>query len=91
MTSLGVQIHPTAIVGPNVELGAGSVVGEYVILGRTPRGKQDGRLTGTATIAGGSVFAATNYHYDEMGRPDSSTARARWNTSAYTRLVSAAV
>ena len=44
MTSLGVRIHPTAIVGPNVDLGAGSVVGEYVILGRAPRGKQDGEL-----------------------------------------------
>jgi len=44
MTSLGVQIDPTAIVGPNVELGAGSVVGEYVILGRAPRGKKDGEL-----------------------------------------------
>jgi acetyltransferase-like isoleucine patch superfamily enzyme len=44
MTSLGVRIHPTAIVGPNVDLGAGSVVGEYVILGRTPRGKTDGEL-----------------------------------------------
>lgn len=44
MTSLGLQIHPTAIVGPNVDLGAGSVVGEYVILGRAPRGKKDGEL-----------------------------------------------
>ncbi|MEK6619669.1 MAG: DapH/DapD/GlmU-related protein [Chloroflexota bacterium] len=39
MTSLGVQVHPTAVVGDNVELGRGSVVGEYVVLGRPPRGK----------------------------------------------------
>ena len=44
MTSIGVAIHPTAIVSPNVELGPGCVVGEYVILGRAPRGKQDGEL-----------------------------------------------
>ena len=44
MTSIGVAIHPTAIVSPNVELGPGCVVGEYVILGKAPRGKQDGEL-----------------------------------------------
>ena len=44
MTSVGLSIHPTAIVSPNVDLGAGCVVGEYVILGRAPRGKQDGEL-----------------------------------------------
>ena len=44
MTSLGVQIHPTAVVSPNVQLGSGTVVGEYVILGRAPRGKKDGEL-----------------------------------------------
>jgi len=44
MTSLGVKVHPTAIVGPNVDLGAGSVVGEYVILGRAPRGRKEGEL-----------------------------------------------
>ena len=44
MTSIGLDIHKTAIVGPNVELGAGCVVGEYAILGRAPRGKQEGEL-----------------------------------------------
>ncbi|HEY8830439.1 MAG TPA: transferase, partial [Candidatus Limnocylindria bacterium] len=44
MTSIGLDIHRTAIVGPNVELGAGSIVGEYVVLGRAPRGKKDGEL-----------------------------------------------
>ena len=44
MTSLGQTIHPTAIVGPNVELGAGTIVGEYAILGRAPRGKREGEL-----------------------------------------------
>ena len=39
MTSLGSVIHPTAIVGPAVQLGAGCTVGEYVILGKAPRGK----------------------------------------------------
>ena len=44
MTSLGVQIHPTAVVAANVQLGSGTVVGEYVILGRPPRGKKEGEL-----------------------------------------------
>lgn len=44
MTSLGVQIHPTAVVAPNVELGSGTVVGEYVVLGRPPRGVKEGDL-----------------------------------------------
>ena len=44
MTSVGLDIHKTAIVGPNVEIGLGSVVGEYVVLGRAPRGKKDGEL-----------------------------------------------
>lgn len=44
MTSVGLDIHRTAIVAPNVELGAGCVVGEYVSLGRPPRGKQEGEL-----------------------------------------------
>ncbi|MBI2983501.1 MAG: transferase [Chloroflexi bacterium] len=35
------MIHPTAFVGENVELGRGSVVGEYVILGKAPRGKSE--------------------------------------------------
>ncbi len=44
MTSLGVVVHPTAVVAANVELGSGTVVGEYVVLGRAPRGKKDGEL-----------------------------------------------
>ena len=36
MTSLGVQVHRTAVVAPNVDLGPGSVVGEYVVLGKPP-------------------------------------------------------
>ncbi|MFN2520818.1 MAG: DapH/DapD/GlmU-related protein [Candidatus Limnocylindria bacterium] len=42
MTSLGVKIHPTAVVAPNVDLGPGSVVGEYVVLGRPARGSREG-------------------------------------------------
>jgi acetyltransferase-like isoleucine patch superfamily enzyme len=44
VTSLGVAVHPTAVVGESVELGAGSVVGEYVVLGRAPRGRAEGEL-----------------------------------------------
>ena len=44
MTSLGVQIHPTAVVGPNVELGPGSIVGPYAVLGLAPRGRAEGEL-----------------------------------------------
>lgn len=54
MTSLGVSVHPTAVVAPNVELGNGTVVGEYVVLGRAPRGKQEGELR--LVIGPGSVI-----------------------------------
>lgn len=54
MTSLGIDVHRTAIVGPNVELGAGTIVGEYAILGRAPRGRKDGELP--LVIGPGSVI-----------------------------------
>jgi len=54
MTSLGVTVHPTALIAPNVELGNGTVVGEYAILGRAPRGKADGELR--LVIGPGSVI-----------------------------------
>lgn len=54
MTSLGVSVHPTAVVAPNVELGNGTVVGEYAVLGRAPRGKQEGELR--LIIGPGSVI-----------------------------------
>lgn len=54
MTSLGVSVHPTALVGPNVQLGAGTVVGEYAVLGRAPRGKAEGELP--LVIGPGSVI-----------------------------------
>ena len=38
------SVHPTAIVAPNVRLGEGSIVGEYTIIGRAPRGKKEGEL-----------------------------------------------
>ena len=68
MTSVGLTIHPTAIVSPNVDLGAGCVVGAYVVLGIAPRGKQDGELplvigpgavirTGTTIYAGSRIGA----------------------------------
>ena len=44
MTSLGAIVHPTAVIAPNVELGPGTVVGAYVVLGRAPRGKEQGEL-----------------------------------------------
>lgn len=53
-TSPSVTVHPTAVIAPNVELGAGTVVGEYVILGRAPRGKTEGELP--LTIGPGSVI-----------------------------------
>jgi acetyltransferase-like isoleucine patch superfamily enzyme len=68
VTSIGLDIHKTAIVGPNVELGAGSVVGAYVVLGAPPRGKTEGELplvigpgavirTGTVIYAGSRIGA----------------------------------
>jgi len=44
VTSLGAIVHPTAVIAANVELGSGTVVGEYVVLGRAPRGKKEGDL-----------------------------------------------
>jgi len=43
-TSSASTVHPTAVIGPNVHLGDGSVVGEYVVLGRAPRGRREGEL-----------------------------------------------
>lgn len=42
--TVAATIHPTAVVASNVRLGEGSVVGEYVVLGRAPRGKKEGEL-----------------------------------------------
>ncbi len=68
MTSVGLDVHKTAIVGPNVELGLGSVVGAYVVLGVAPRGKKDGEaklvigpgavIRPFTTIYGGSRIGA---------------------------------
>ncbi len=44
MTTLGVIVHPTAVVHEGVEIGLGSVVGEYVVLGKPPRGRKEGEL-----------------------------------------------
>ena len=41
---MSTSVHETAVVAPNVRLGDGSVVGEYAILGRAPRGKKEGEL-----------------------------------------------
>jgi acetyltransferase-like isoleucine patch superfamily enzyme len=64
VTSVGQAIHPTAIVYPNVELGLGCVVGEYVVLGRAPRGKRDGELPlvigpGAVIRTGTTIYAGT--------------------------------
>jgi acetyltransferase-like isoleucine patch superfamily enzyme len=44
VTTVGLDIHKTAIVGPNVDLGRGSVVGAYAVLGLAPRGSVDGEV-----------------------------------------------
>jgi len=44
VTTVGLDIHKTAIVAPNVELGLGSVVGAYAVVGQAPRGKSDGEV-----------------------------------------------
>jgi acetyltransferase-like isoleucine patch superfamily enzyme len=38
------QIASTAIIHPNVTLGEGAIVGDYVILGEPPRGKTSGEV-----------------------------------------------
>jgi len=64
VTSVGLDIHKTAIVGPNVELGPGSVVGAYAVLGVAPRGKKDGELPlvigpGAVIRTGTTIYAGT--------------------------------
>jgi len=64
VTSLGVSVHPTAIVAPNVDLGAGSIVGPYAVLGVAPRGRRDGELAlvigpGSIVRAGTTIYAGT--------------------------------
>ena len=68
MTSLGAVVHPTAIVGPNVQLGRGSVIEAFVVLGTPPRGKtaEDSPLVigpgavvrAHSTIYGGTTIGA---------------------------------
>jgi acetyltransferase-like isoleucine patch superfamily enzyme len=41
---MGVQVHETAVVYPGVELGEGTIVGEYAVLGVPPRGVAAGTL-----------------------------------------------
>src|SRR2546426_5006025 len=43
-TPSALTVHPTAVIAPNVRLGEGSIVGEYVVLGRAPRGRREGEL-----------------------------------------------
>lgn len=68
MTSLGAVVHPTAIVGGNVQLGAGTVVEAFVVLGAPPRGKTADQaplvigpgsvIRAHSTIYGGSTIGA---------------------------------
>jgi len=68
VTSLGAVVHPTAIVGPNVQLGRGSVIEAFVVLGTPPRGKtaEDSPLVigpgavvrAHSTIYGGTTIGA---------------------------------
>lgn len=44
MKENGVKVHSSAILYKNVELGEGSIVGPYVIIGEPPRGADDGEF-----------------------------------------------
>lgn len=56
MTTLAPSVHPTAIVMANVDLGAGTIVGPFAVVGVAPRGKRDGELP--LVIGPGSVIRA---------------------------------
>lgn len=55
------QIASTAIIYPNVKLGEGAVVGEYVILGEPPRGKAAGEVE--TVIGAGAVIRSHTVIY----------------------------
>jgi acetyltransferase-like isoleucine patch superfamily enzyme len=63
-TEAGVTVSPLARVHPNVQLGAGCVVGDFVIIGEPPRGAAPGDLATVigpgATIRSHSVIYAGN-------------------------------
>lgn len=52
------HIHPTAIIGPNVEMGQGNYVGPYCIIGFPAEHKQfwDTMQVGKVKIGDGNVF-----------------------------------
>ncbi|NPV09863.1 MAG: transferase [Anaerolineae bacterium] len=51
---MGTFVHPTAVIHPNVQLGDGTTVGEYAVLGVPPRGAAPGELV---TVVGpGSII-----------------------------------
>ncbi len=52
---MSVTVHPTAIVGANVRLGEGSVVGAYAVLGHPPRGKSEAE-SAPLVIGAGAVI-----------------------------------
>lgn len=54
-------VHPTAVVYPNVTLGDGVVVGEYVVLGTPPKGAQPGELA--TTIGDGATLRSHTVIY----------------------------
>src|SRR5687767_7145330 len=63
-TEAGVTVSPLARVHPNVQLGAGCVVGDFVIIGEPPRGAAPGDLATVigpgATIRSHAVIYAGN-------------------------------
>lgn len=57
----GVEVSPTARIHPNVQLGAGCVVGDFVIIGEPPRGARSGELE--TTIGPGAVIRSHTVVY----------------------------
>lgn len=55
------MIHPTAIIHENVQLGDGTVVGPYAIIGEPPRGTEPGDLK--TTIGADSVIRSHSVIY----------------------------
>jgi len=65
-----VQIHPTAIVDPNAELGAGTMVGPYCVIGAEVALGQNCWLQNHVTLAGPMRAGAGNkfYSYCSIGQ-----------------------
>jgi UDP-N-acetylglucosamine acyltransferase len=77
---MGVRIHPTSLVDPNAELGAGVLVGPYAVIGPGVRVGSGTRLDAHAVILGPTVLGDGNVVHSFAvigGEPQHKRAEAR--------------